>query len=162
MSLSVGKLTVTIQLATHWPPAARDSAAARIRFGNISPSSTQTTGPQDMPNATTNRLAAISAMVPDALPKTAVVKSGVLSAMFCWVHRLLTVVHAEALPKMMAMVPRVIVIPIDPMISNGFRPIRSIVAIAISVVNTLMVAPISEMMNDWLSSNPTACQSTFE
>ena len=63
MSLSGGKLTVTIQFATHWPPAASDSAAARIRFGNISPSSTQTTGPQDMPNATTNRFAAISATV---------------------------------------------------------------------------------------------------
>ena len=71
-------------------------------------------------------------------------------------------VHADALPKMIAIVPRVIVMPIDPMISNGFRPIRSIVAIAISVVSTLMVAPISEMTNDWLSSKPTACQSTFE
>src|SRR6476620_3509324 len=162
MSLRVGKLTVMIQLATHWPPAARDRAGARIRSGDLSPSRTQTTGPQDMPNATTNRLAAISAVVPEELPKTAVVRSGVLSVMFCSVHRLLTVVHADALPKMIAIVPRVIVMPIDPMISNGFRPIRSIVAIAISVVSTLMVAPISEMMNDWLSSKPTACHSTFE
>jgi hypothetical protein len=31
--LSVGKLTVIAQFATHWPAAANDSAAARIRFG---------------------------------------------------------------------------------------------------------------------------------
>ena len=63
---SAGKVTVIDQLATHWPAAARPSAAARMRFGNISPSSTHTTGPQDMPNATTNRLAAIRAIGPGA------------------------------------------------------------------------------------------------
>ena len=92
MSFSVGKLTVMIQFATHWPPAASDSAAARIRFGNISPSSTQTTGPQDMPNATTNRLAAISATVADACraPRCQIGIRRRRSR----VHSALTVVHA--------------------------------------------------------------------
>ena len=63
MSSSVGKLAMIAKLATHWAAGGQaEGAAARIRFGNISPSSTQTTGPQDMPNATTNRLAAISAI----------------------------------------------------------------------------------------------------
>lgn len=53
-----------IQLEIHWPPAAIDNATARIRLGNISPSNTQVTGPQDMPNATTNRFAATSAIGP--------------------------------------------------------------------------------------------------
>ena len=53
MSFIFGKLTVINQFATHWAMAATDSAAARILFGNDSPSSTQTTGPHDMPNAMT-------------------------------------------------------------------------------------------------------------
>ena len=64
MSFRDGKLTVITQLATHWPAAASDNAAARIRLGNISPSSTQTTGPQDIPNETTKRFAARSAIGP--------------------------------------------------------------------------------------------------
>src|SRR5664279_1481814 len=96
MAARVGKLTVMIQLATHWPPAASDNAAPRIRFGNISPSRTQTTGPQDMPNATMNRLAAISATVPEADPKIAVVRSGAPSVTFLALQRSLTTVHFPA------------------------------------------------------------------
>src|SRR5450759_1802171 len=59
-SFSGGKVVETTQLATHCAPAASDSAAARILFGNDSPSSTHTTGPQDIPNANTYTLAAIS------------------------------------------------------------------------------------------------------
>jgi hypothetical protein len=62
--LQRGKLTVMSQLATHCPPAATESAAALIRFGRVSPSSTQVTGPHDMPKAITNRLAAMSAIGP--------------------------------------------------------------------------------------------------
>ena len=43
MSYMVGKLTVMSQLATHCAMVATDRAAARILFGNDSPSSTQTT-----------------------------------------------------------------------------------------------------------------------
>src|SRR6476659_8667989 len=115
MSLSVGKLTVTIQLATHWAPAANDSAAARIRFGNISPSSTQTTGPQDMPNATTNRFAATSATSADADPRMAVLRSGTLSATFPASQVAVTAVHVDAVPKMTDIVASVTVMPTEPM-----------------------------------------------
>ena len=71
------------------PAAANPSAAARMRLGNISPSSTHTTGPHDMPNAITNTLAAIRAMGPVAPSR-----NGLPSA-----PRL-------AVPKMIAMVAR--------------------------------------------------------
>src|SRR6476620_5430093 len=148
MSLSVGKLTVTTQLATHCAPAANDNAMARIRFGNISPSSTQTTGPHDIPKATTNRVAATRATSADAEPRMAVLRSGVLSAMFVASQLAVTAVQADAVPKMTAMVAKVIVIPAEPMISSGFRPIRSMVAIAINVVRILIVAEITVMTND--------------
>src|SRR4051794_4317005 len=54
------KDTVTTKLAIQFVAPATASAALRKRLGNISPSSTQTTGPHDMPNATIYRFAAIS------------------------------------------------------------------------------------------------------
>ena len=57
----VGKVVEMKKLATHWAAAATASAPARIRLGNISPSSTHTSGPQVAPKATTNRLADTSA-----------------------------------------------------------------------------------------------------
>ena len=42
----------TTKLAIHWAAAANARAAARIRLGNISPSRTHTTGPQDIPKKT--------------------------------------------------------------------------------------------------------------
>src|SRR6476620_5398481 len=105
MSLSVGKLTVTTQLATHCAPAASDSAMARIRFGNISPSSTQTTGPHEMPNATTNRLAAISAAGGDAVPRIATYRFGVADSTSAAVHwSAISAVQPPAVPKMTAIV----------------------------------------------------------
>src|SRR6476469_7102938 len=115
-----------------------------MRLGNISPSSTQTTGPHDMPNETTNRFAAISAITPDApgrlgLPSTSV-----------------------ALAKMIDIVIRVTAMPDDPMSSSGLRPILSISAMAISVVATLMTDVITVYTADWSALKPTACQSTLE
>jgi hypothetical protein len=43
----------TAKLASHCAAAAMASAAARIWLLNISPSSTQTTGPQETPKKTT-------------------------------------------------------------------------------------------------------------
>ena len=149
MSLSAGKLTVTSQLATHCAPAASDSAAARIRFGNISPSSTQTTGPHDMPKATTNRLAATSATRRRRAAEDGGVQIG------CAVD------HAGGAEDQRHGA-RVIVMPIEPMISSGLRPILSMVAIAISVVRMLIVAEMTVMTNDWSSVNPTASQRMFE
>ena len=52
------------KFAIHCAAAATPSAAARMRLGNISPSSTQTSGPHVAPKKTTNRLAATRAMTP--------------------------------------------------------------------------------------------------
>ena len=68
----------------------------------------------------------------------------------------------RAEPKMMAMVARVTVIPIDPMISSGLRPNLSMVPMAIRVVKMLITALITVMVKAWLSSKPTASHSTLE
>ena len=80
-----------------------------MRFGNFSPSSTQTTGPHDMPKATTKRLAATRATGPATRSSPGVM---VPSA----------AVVVLAMPKMTAIVASVIVMPIEPMMSSGLRP----------------------------------------
>src|SRR3954451_7734389 len=68
-----GKLAVMAQLAIHCAEAATPRAAARILFGNISPSMTQTTTPQDRAKKRTKMCAAIRAVQPCAagsLPST--------------------------------------------------------------------------------------------
>ena len=137
-------MTVISQFAVHWPAAARPSAAARMRLGNISPSSTHTTGPQDIPNDTTNRFAAISATGPATSPS------------WGWPST------SGAVPKITAMVPSVTAIPVEPTRSSGLRPTLSISAIAISVVAMLVTEVITVIVNDELSSKPTACHRTFE
>src|SRR3569832_2344236 len=52
-----------VKLTAHWAAATTASAAARMRLGNISPSSTHTTGPQLTPK---NTLAAMKAIGPSA------------------------------------------------------------------------------------------------
>src|SRR5512133_2544437 len=61
-----GKLRVMAKLAIHWAAAARPRARARIRDGKISPSSTQTSGPQEAPKLITKTLAATRAAGPQA------------------------------------------------------------------------------------------------
>src|SRR5450755_535253 len=143
-SFSGGKLVVTTQLATHCAAAANDSAAARIRFGNDSPSSTHTTGPHDIPNANTYTLAAISA-TGLAIP----VSTGMPP-------------FSVAVPNTTASVARVMAMPIEPIISSGLRPKRSIEAIATRVVTTFTAPVITVMINELLSVNPAACHSTLE
>ena len=53
-------------MAIHCADAATESAIARMRLGNISPSSTHTTGPHEKPKKMTKRFAAMSASVADA------------------------------------------------------------------------------------------------
>ncbi len=92
-----------------------------MRFGNISPSSTHTTGPHDMPNATTNRLRGDQR---DHDRRTAAGGSASRRR-----------VHRAVGPKMTAMVASVTAMPVEPISSSGLRPILSISAIAISVVS---------------------------
>src|SRR5450755_2094493 len=143
-SLSDGKLIETIQLATHCAAAANDSAAARILFGKDSPKSTHTTGPQDIPNANTTTLAAISATGSATPVRTGKPPFNV------------------AVPNTTASVPRVTAIPIEPIISSGLRPKRSIEAIATSVVMMFTSPVITVMISESLSVNPAACHSTLE
>ena len=107
------------QFAIHCADAATASAVARIRLWNISPSSTQTTGPQLMPNATTYRFAATRA----TLPVRAAKRAG---------RRREPVAVAEAAH---AIVPSVTTMPAEPMSSSGLRPTLSTSAIATSVVS---------------------------
>src|SRR5450755_3960020 len=147
-SFSDGKLIETIQLATHCAPAANDSAAARILFGNDSPSSTHTTGPQDIPNANTNTLAAISAI---GLATPVSTGRGPVGLAF-----------SVAVPNTTASVPRVTTMPIEPIISSGLRPKRSIEAIATRVVTMFTAPVITVISSELLSVNPAACHSTVE
>ena len=55
---------VTRKFAIHCAAAATPSAFPRILVGKISPSSTQTSGPQDAPKNTTNAFAATRAIGP--------------------------------------------------------------------------------------------------
>ena len=68
VSSSGGNEIVMRKFAIHCAAAATPSAAARMRLGNISPSSTQTSGPHVAPKNTTNRLAAIRAIDAPASP----------------------------------------------------------------------------------------------
>src|SRR5450631_3007731 len=147
-SFSGGKVVETSQLATHCAPDANDSAAARILFGNDSPSSTHTTGPQDIPNAKTNTLAAISAIGLAAPTRTGI---GPIGPVF-----------SAAVPNTTASVPRVTDMPIEPIISSGLRPKRSIEAIATSVVTMFTAPVITVMISESLSVNPAACHKTLE
>ena len=92
----------------------------------------------------------------------AVVRSGTLSVTFPASQVAVTAVQVDAVPKMIAIVARVTVMPTDPMSSSGLRPIWSMVAIAISVVRMLIVAEMTVMTNDWSSVKPTASQRMFE
>src|SRR5450432_1057262 len=147
-SFSGGKVVEITQLATHCAPAANDSAAARILFGNDSPSSTHTTGPQDIPNAKTNTLAAISA-------------TGLATPTNAGVGPIGPVVSL-AVPNTTASVPRVMAMPIEPIISSGLRPKRSIEAIATSVVTMFTAPVITVISSELLALNPAACHSTLE
>src|SRR3954452_4685132 len=130
-SLSGGKVVVTTQFATHCAAAAIDSAAARIRFGNFSPSMTQTTGPHDIPKKNTNAFAATRATGPAAPCNTGV-----------------PVASSGAVPKITAMTPSVTVMPSEPISSSGLRPTLSIVAIAIRVVTTFTTLVITVIDSD--------------
>ena len=60
------------------------------------------------------------------------------------------------------MSPSVTAMPKEPVSRSGRRPILSMSAIAMNVTSTLVTDVIVEIMNDWLSSNPTACHSVVE
>src|SRR5690242_7977315 len=115
-----------------------------MRFGNISPSSTHTTGPHDMPKAMTNTLAATSATGPATSPRNG-----------------LPAASSDAVPKMTDIVINETAMPVEPINSSGLRPILSTSAIAMRVVTMLTTEVITVMTNESPSENPTASQSTL-
>lgn len=62
---------------------------------------------------------------------------------------------------MIAIVARVTAMPAEPTSSRGLRPTLSISAIAISVVAMLTTDVITVIVNDELSSKPTASHNTL-
>src|ERR1700709_1967621 len=118
-----------------------------MRFGKISPRSTQTSGPQVAPKQMTNRLAATSATGPqmpgsDGLPFTCT----------DWA-------------KASAITPSDTNIPIDPLSSSGRLPAFSTKKIATNVTATLTTEVTTEMVNDvpgLVVSKPTLAHNDVE
>src|SRR4051812_38288983 len=149
MLASGGNVVVIRKLVTHWAAAATDSAAPRMRFGNISPSSTQTTGPQVAPNETTNRFAPTRATWPQPCDSCGVcLPSGPVTSV-AWVNA-------------MAIAPSETNIPADPQSSSSRRPILSTSRMATTVTAMLVTEVATEMMKDADSLKPTDCHSVVE
>ena len=119
-----------------------------MRLGKISPSSTQTIGPQVAPKKITKRLAPTRASGPQA-PGSCGVPPSVTTA--C--------------EKARAMSPSDTTMPADPVSSSGRRPILSTKKIATKVTATLMTLVTTEMVNDvplLVVSKPTELQRLVE
>ena len=125
------------------------TAAARTRLGNISEINTQTTGPQDKAKKNTNAFAPIRAIV--ALAPVSVATDSPISFL---------VTVAEW--KQNAAVPSEMAIPAEPTSNNGFRPTRSMTAMATNVPTMLTKALTTLISRDRSAPNPTACQRVLE
>src|SRR5688572_30432835 len=115
-----------------------------MRFGNISPSSTHTIGPQLRPNATTYRFAATSA--------TMFQGSGNVSA----------APSPVACENDTAIRPSVSAMPAEPTSSSGLRPTLSTSAMATSVTSTLTTDVATVIENESASLKPTERHSVDE
>ena len=140
----VGKVVEMKKFATHCAAAATASAPARIRLGNISPSSTHTSGPQVAPKATTNRFAATSAIGDHGASR---VTSPPLTL---------------AKEKASAMSPRETVMKNEPASSMGRRPTLSTRRIARIVTAMLVTDVMTVMVRASDSWKPTVRHSVVE
>ena len=130
------------------------SAAARIEFGNISPSKTQTIGPHVAAKKATKRFSETTATMPrlsDRIGLPTVDSATPAPA---------TIFGAVA--KTTASVPSVAAIPNEPTSRSGLRPTRSIRRIATIVKTTLTMLMIVEVLKASVSSKPTEAQIRFE
>ena len=130
--------------ASQFAAAHTDSATPRIRLGNISPSSTHTTGPHDTANATTNRFAPISVTGPHTPSSW-----GAPSTM-------------RAVEKPMLTITRLTNMPTEPVSSSLRRPTRSMRTIATTVAATLMKELSTDSPNAADSSKPTDSHNEVE
>lgn len=143
---SAGKVAETAQFAAHCAAAATASAEARIRLGNISPSSTQTSGPQVVPKNITKAFAATSATVDHGSGRVMESAPGAIS------------------PKenASAIRPRETVMPAEPTSSISRRPTLSTSRIAMIVATMFITEVIVLVSSAWDSSKPTDCHSVVE
>src|SRR4051794_9913187 len=137
------------KLGIHCAAADTDSAAPRILLGNISPSSTHTTGPHVAPNETTNRLAPTRATPLQGLPSCGVLVPSSATVMTAWVNASVIAPSATNMPA-------------EPASSSTRRPILSTSAMATTVTAMLVTAVTTEMTNESDSLKPTACHSVVE
>src|SRR6188474_1856432 len=136
---------VTAKFASHCTAAATASAIARIELGNISPSSTHTTGPHVAPKNTTKPFAPMSAAVDQASLMVATPSA--------------SSVAVENAADMSASVKNM---PTEPINSNRRLPILSTSAIA-TIVTTMFVTDVMvEVRNASSSEKPTDCHSVVE
>ena len=133
-----GKLTVTSQFATQFVMVPTASAAARMRGGNISPSSTHSTTPHEAAKNSTNALAEISATTPQLGGSTA------SSPTTCAKLNAQPVTASE------------IAMPMEPMTSSGFRPILSTSAMAMNVPMMFTIEVNRLSSSELLSSMPVS------
>ena len=138
MSANHGNVVETVKFAAHCAAAATASAPARMRFGNISPSSTQTSGPQVAPKNTTKAFAATSATVDHGCGRDTDSAPPVC-----------------AKEKASAIRPRLTVMPAEPAISMGRRPTRSTRAIAMRVTAMFVTEVITVTVRASDSPKPT-------
>ena len=129
----MGKLSVMAKLAIHCAAAASPSARARMRDGKISPSSTQTSGPQEAPKLITKTLAATKATGPQAP------------------GRLISEPVPTAEEKANAMTPSETAMPMEPVSRMGRRPMRSTSAMATRVTKMLVTEVATEMARESFS-----------
>ena len=134
------------QFASHWAAAATASAVARILLLNISPSSTQTTGPQLMPKRHDVQVGGDQG---DLAERAGRARRSVAGA-------------GRRCEKQTAIVPSVSTMPAAPTSSSGLRPILSIRAIAMSVVTMLVTLVMTLISSALLSEKPTDCHSVVE
>src|SRR5262249_30366418 len=122
------KVTVTAKFATQLVAPETASAAPRIRLGNISPSSTHITGPQEIAKATTYRLAATRPVTAAAWPRIG-----------CPLG------PTPAVAKTTPTTARVTAMPAEPASSSGLRPARSMSAIA-GIVARMLTRPVRRLI----------------
>src|ERR1700722_9291832 len=138
---SPGKVVVTMNAVTHCVPALNARAGALMRLGNISPSSTHTTGPQDTPKAKINRCSATRVIWASA---------DVMTNTPCelWALNTNTAVKISS----------VVLITADPPRSRARRPILSTSTIETKVETTSTAPSVTLMINPCSSLNPAAAQ----
>ncbi len=139
-----GNETVIAKLAIHCAPAATPRALPRMRLGKISPSSTQTSGPQEAPKPTTKTFAATRATPPHGAGSETFSPEPVAKA------------------NERAIAPSETVISTEPVRRMGLRPTLSTRKIATNVTTTLVTEVMTEISSELLSSKPTAFHRVVE